>query len=226
GLHRFAATLGLGVVLPRLLLALRAAWSVRARAQRLAWSPADAYVASVLAQRRHGAGGGAAAGGGRVVQVLPHGFTPAPAATLALRSLLAAALGPRADLHVAPATPYGEEDRPVPPPPAGAGWRVAWFDAAATPEPQAQGRFVETLRAASTLPLALLVDEGGFRQRMAGFGDGAPRLAQRRAAWRQFAETCGGTLALVDLGAAAADLETAADRLRAVLGRPAVPSPR
>lgn len=196
-LHLFAYTLALAVLLPRSLLALHAAWRSWLASRGLPLAIDDAYTAKLLLGRR------GAAAVVKAVQVLAHGFSPAPRATLALRSLLAAQFGSALELHAAPAVAYGDEDQPVPAPPPGTGWRIAWFDFAATPEPQAQGAFVAALQAASpALPLVLLVDEAGYRQRM---GAGSPRLAERRRAWQEFADEAGVALACIDLAEAASD---------------------
>ncbi|MBI5718916.1 MAG: DUF2868 domain-containing protein [Burkholderiales bacterium] len=197
-LHLLAATLGCAVIVPRLVLALWAAAGARLRARRLAVIIDDAPSLKLLQARRRHAGAGRTGG----VQVLPHGFTPAPAATLALRSLLAACFGETAVLHIAASTLYGDEDRAPPTPPPGTAWRIAWFDLAATPEPQAQGRFAAQIVAQAAGPLALLVDESGYRQRL---GAASPRLAERRQAWQALADEAGVGLACVDLLAAADD---------------------
>lgn len=194
-LHLLAATIALAVIAPRLLLALGSAWTTHRQARRLPVVVDDAYSLRLLQQRRRLAGAGSAGG----VQVLPHGFTPAPAATLALRQLLAATFGEAATLHIVAPVLYGDEDRGPAPAPAGMAWRLAWFDLAATPEAQAQGRFVEQLRAAAG-PLVMLVDEGPYRQRM---GAASSRVAERRQAWQALADAVGVGLACIDLQASA-----------------------
>lgn len=106
-IHLLAATLGGAVLVPRLLLALRAASAALWRARRLPVAIDDAATLRRLQSRRRHAGSAASAG----VQVLPHGFTPAPAATLGLQRLLAACFGDGVALQIAAPTPYGEEER-------------------------------------------------------------------------------------------------------------------
>jgi hypothetical protein len=193
-LHLMVATLAWAVGVPRLLLALHAAWQERRAARRMPWPVHDAYARRLLRARRSGVAANAA------VQVLPHGFTPSPEATLALRALLAAEGHPPLELHVAAATAYGDEDaaaaRLAAAPDAARAACIAWFDLAATPEPQVQGRFVAALRAAARGPLALLVDESAYRKRL---GAGSPRLAERRRAWQALADEAGVGLACIDL---------------------------
>lgn len=223
-LHLWAATLGWAVLVPRLMLALHAAWCERLRARRVPWPLADAYSRRVLDSRRNGVAARA------VVIVLPHGMAPAPAAVLALRTVLADGEAQAAHLQVAAPTAYGDEEQaaqrlatavpaaaaaapswpaapssPARPAPAQA-WSLppaclAWFDLAATPEPQVQGRFVAELRPAVRGPFALLVDESGYRLRL---GAASPRLAERRRAWQALADEAGVGLASIDLLAAGA----------------------
>ena len=71
------------------------------------------------------------------------------------------------------------------------------FDLTATPEAEAQGRFVQRLQAvADAAPLLAVVDEAAFRQR---FGALPERLAERRAAWQRWADGLGVTLMCCDL---------------------------
>lgn len=223
-LHLLAATVGWAVLVPRLVLALRAALAAAWRARRLPVAIDDAATLKALhARRRHA---GAAARGG--VRVWPHGFTPAPAATLGLQRLIAATLGDGVALHVAAPTAYGDEDRPAAPPPGPpAAWRIAWFELAATPEDQVQGRFIAQLgggnagnggggravapatgAAAPAACCLVLVDESSYRQRL---GAASPRLAERRQAWQALADAAGVGLASVDLEALAAGGEVPAD---------------
>lgn len=206
-LHLFAATLTLAVLVPRALLALLAAWQAQRRSRRLVLPVADAHAMKLLLGRRSGAPGP------RAVLALPHGFTPTPAATLALRAVLVAQFGEAVELHVGAATSYGDEDHAPATPQAAVAWRIAWFDLAATPEAQAQGRFVAALLAASPTMLFVLVDETGYRQRL---GAGSPRLAERRQAWQAFADEAGVGVACLDLAAAAADPAVAAQAAAAL----------
>lgn len=205
-LHLMATTLALGVVLPRVLLALGCALAAGWRSRHVAL-PLDAPYYRRLA----------ALVGGRAarIDVRPYAMTPTPQVTLALQALAAAAFEPLERYAVAPGVPFGEDEGPLAPDP-GATQVLALFDLAATPEPEHHGRFLERLRAA--LPegatLHVLVDGSAFVRRFAGMPE---RLAERRAAWTRFAQAAGQPLAIVDLGA---DAPSPADvaALRSVRG--------
>lgn len=136
-IHLFAATLLLGVALPRAALAATAA----ARARRLDAAPPAAAAAS------------AGLRAGAVPRVQPHALA-APD-----RSALARALG--ATVELLPPLAFGDEaTAPLPP---GTGLHVL-VPLAATPEDEHHGVLLDRLRAASPV---LLVDESGYAARFA-----------------------------------------------------------
>jgi hypothetical protein len=210
-IHLVAVTLGLVVVVPRLLLALACGAAAAWRSRRVAL-PLDApYFQRLL---RLGAGGAA-----RVV-VVPYAAMPSPQATLGLRSLLAAALGTRLDVRIAPLVAFGDEDAPPADIGADTTHAMALFDLGATPEEQHQTRFVRSLAAA--LPkgavLAAIVDTSAFARRFAGIES---RIAERREAWRVWGEAAGAAVVAVDLESA--DAASAEPFLQAALAPAAEP---
>jgi hypothetical protein len=185
-LHLYAATLALGVIVPRGLLAAWALLKAQRGARRVEL-PLDGYFQRLLRQQN---------GGDALVQVLPHAFAAGAQAALGLRSLLATAFGPTVQLRLADATAFGDEDVAAGAEP-GAALRVALFDLGATPEADSQGRFVQALRqAAPGVPHLMVVDEAAFARR---FGALADRMAERRAAWQRLADDLGCTVLCVDL---------------------------
>ncbi|MDP3823218.1 MAG: DUF2868 domain-containing protein [Burkholderiales bacterium] len=209
-IHLWALTLLLFVVLPRSLLALWSTLRAQRLARRVTLPLTEPYFQRLTQLQR---------GDAARVQVLPYANTPTPQAVLGLRALLADAFGERAALQIAPTLAFGAEDdaaaqHPLPP---GTTLAVALFDLAATPEAENQGRFVRLLaaRAPAGAATIVLVDETGFVRR---FGSDATRLAQRREAWRRFAET----LASVPVFAAldAPDLAATRRALQAAMGTP------
>ncbi len=204
-IHLYAAMLGLMVIVPRLLLAVgslsRAAWQSR----HLVLPLDEAYFQGLL--RRH-------RGGVASVRVCPHAAPPGAAAALGLRTLLAQEFGDGVQVQMAEVTRLGDEDLAARPPSGAApSLQVALVDLGATPETDSHGRFVEALRrAAPAAPLVLLADETAFARRFATLPD---RLAERRAAWRQFAQAQGLPLLCADLESP--DVAQAAEALKAAL---------
>jgi hypothetical protein len=88
-------------------------------------------------------------------------------------------------LQFAATTAVGDEDdAAVRLQPGAATLRVVLVELASTPEDDHHGRFVQALQAAApTLPLLLVVDESGYRQR---FGALHQRVSERRAVWREW----------------------------------------
>ena len=209
-IHLFALTLLLFVVLPRSALALAGAMRSRWLASHLPLPLTDAYFQRLTRQQQ-----GAVA----QVTVVPYAATPGAQAALGLRAVLAPVLGDGLQIHVAPTVAFGTEDDPVArlPLTAGSTLVVALFDLAATPEAENQGRFVQQLaaRALAGADAVLMVDETAFRQR---FGADSTRLAQRREAWRAFAETLGTLPVFADL--AAPDLVAAPQSLQRAMTSP------
>jgi hypothetical protein len=220
-IHLFAATLGLAVIAPRMLLAAGAGVQAWRRARRIEVALDEPYFQRLLAE----AGRGLAR-----VQVLPHGAPPSAQAALGLRALLARVFGEGVELRMAAATPYGNEDQPPPPEP-GATLQLVLCDLAATPEPEVHGRLLELLRSRPA-PVLVVADTSAWRARFAALPQ---RVAEREAAWRAFAQAHGVRLLAVALdavdraddaagAAGATGLAGAAAALDAVLREPPVAS--
>ena len=192
-IHLLALTLLLLVVLPRSGLALWGAARARWLAQHMALPLGDDYFQRLMRQQR---------GDVPRVFVVPYASTPGAQAALGLHALLTDALGDGMQLQIAATLAFGGEDdaETDATPPSNSTLAVALFDLSATPEPENQGRFARQLAARSPAGAAtiLLIDEAAFRQRF----QGAPeRLAQRRDAWRVFAEALGTLPVFADLNA-------------------------
>ncbi len=204
-LHLYAATLGLFVIGPRLLLAVLARVQIWRLQRRLPLPLQDPWFQQWLRP----AGGLAG-----TVWLLPHAAPVAAATALALQAALDGLSQGRARLQAAPPVPYGEEDQPAattPPPDTAA--VLLLVDMASTPEAEVHGRLLDRLAAAAPgARRVLLVDEAGFVQRLAG---NDRRLDERRQAWQQMGDAHGTPVVSADLSAPAAQ-QTAA--LRAALG--------
>lgn len=216
-IHLYAVTLGLAVVLPRLVLAAIDRVREHRLATRFPLSLEDAYFASLARAHR---------GEAARVAVLAHARAPSPQGVLGLQAVLGAVLGAKTTLTVARPIGYGDEaataaalaqateNAPAP------ALVVALLASTATPEAQAQGAFVDALAAA--LPagarLLVLVDESAFLARF-GSADASAlrRLQERRSAWRGFLTERGQAPLILDLEHG--DTAGAARALREVLAR-------
>jgi hypothetical protein len=207
-IHLLALTLGLYVVLPRLLLALFSSARAGARTGRFALPLEEPYFQRLLRLQR---------GGAAQVQVWPYAMTPSPQAVLGLRAVLAESFGARVALQIADVTAFGSEDDTPTAPAANTTHAIAWFDLNATPEMESHGRFVRQL--AQALPpgasAVVLVDETSFKRRFASMPE---RLAQRRDAWRLFCEPLGTLPVFTDLEAD--DPAVVEPALQAAISRP------
>ncbi|ODU10459.1 MAG: hypothetical protein ABS84_03585 [Rubrivivax sp. SCN 71-131] len=198
-IHLYAATLGLFVIGPRLLLAGLArlqAWRLQ---RRLPVMTGDTWFGLWLQARKTLTG---------TLWLLPHAAPASATAALALQAALDALSQGRARLQAAPPVPYGEEADPAhtTPPPQTAAVLVL-VDLASTPEEEVHGRLLQRLSvSAHSARRILLVDEAGYRQRL---GDAATALEARRQAWQGLALAHGATLLAVDLGADATALRVA-----------------
>jgi hypothetical protein len=209
-IHLYAATLALFVVIPRLLLALgswmRGLWL----SKRLPLSINDPYHHRLLQQQALSAAR---------VRVHPHGAPPDAAAGLSLQRLVSRVFGEKAELALAPLTAYGGEESGVTASLESDTVKVALFDLSATPELEAQGRFVTALkeRSAKGTSVVMMVDESAFNSRF-GLGE---RGTQRRAAWDELAQKLGVpkpvyvNLNTLDLEGAARSVEQALQHVAA-----------
>lgn len=212
-IHLYAATLVLFVVLPRLLLALGSALRSEWLARRLPVNIDDPYHQRLLQQHLLSAAR---------VRVHPHGAMPDATAALGLQRLISRVFGEKAELHLTPAAQYGNEESHVLHSALESDTvKLALFDLSATPELEAQGRFVQKLRerAPRGTSVVMMVDESAFTARF-GLGE---RGAQRRAAWQSMAQQIGVSqpvfvnLGMIDLEGAASSLESALTQGEAAL---------
>jgi hypothetical protein len=193
-IHLWALTLALAVLLPRLLLAAGAVLRARRLARQLPL-PDDEGLRRLLR---------AASGQRLPVLVLPYSYRLDAARQAALAQLLDAAWGPGVVAQVLPSLPLGaEDDLPAALPAPLPATVVALFPLAATPERESQGAFLRALAGhAGAARIEVMVDESGFRQRLAGPAL-AERLAQRRAAWQALLAAQGLQPRFIDLDPAA-----------------------
>lgn len=207
-LHLYAVTVGVVVLLPRVLLALGDRWLEARQAARFPLPLDEPYYRALIRTLREEP---------VIARVVPYSIQISPQATLNLNSLFLQALGSRTTVSVAAATAFGAEDDVDPQQIVGdATLPAALFALTATPEADNHGAFVDRLRAAAHAHrLVVLVDESAFRRQ---FG-ATPRLDERRALWRGFAAERRVPIVFVDVEQP--DLAAARQSLLAALEAPA-----
>jgi hypothetical protein len=184
-IHLMAATVAAIVILPRLLLALGAHLVERHRAANMVLPLEEPYFRRLL----RGFHGGAAR-----VRVIPYSHAPDAAAVAGLESIVGRVFGGGAAMTVTAPVAYGDEVES----PSGADTAlVALFNAAATPEREVHGAFLEGLAAHGNSPVAL-VDESAWVAHWAG--DGA-RINARRTAWQRLGADAGVRVVFAELTA-------------------------
>ncbi len=173
-IHLWAATAGIFIGIPRLLLialALR-----EARKQRPQWEPELTAYAAAARQ--------AAAGQVSVVEVLPVYFTPEAASAEAIRQCILQQWGGKARVNFLSPMELGEETEYL------AAWTpashgtVLAFSFASTPEQDVQGEVIQQV-AARASNLLVVTDALSFESRHGTLPEFPQRVAQREAAWRR-----------------------------------------
>lgn len=180
-IHRLALSLGVMVLLPRLLLAALAGWQARRLAAALPLPDDTVGQAPYYQPLRRQAPAPL-----RPVCVLPYSYQVPIASQAGLAEAAVQTWGPGAQPHCVPSVPMGAEDNlglhlPGSLPPD----VVALMALTATPERETHGRFLQALQAQlpSGSRLHIWLDSSGFLQRLAGQPDAPVRLAQRQQAW-------------------------------------------
>lgn len=200
-----AVTVTLAVVVPRLLLAAAERLREQALSARFPLPLDEPYFRRVLSGWRETPA---------QVRVIAYAYTPGEAASAGMQRLARHLMGDDAQVHLARPVAFGEEDAPVPatePEPREPDLLVALFNLASTPETENHGVFLDGLGPRSRGPLAVVVDESAYRQRLGAQAGADERLAQRRQAWSGLAATRGRHAVFVDLEAP--DLAAAAREL-------------
>jgi len=194
-IHLYSVTVGAVVIVPRLLLALVAAWRERRLSSRVPVDLDAPYFRRLL---------GPFARGKVRLRVVPYSYTIDEASIAGLRAVAGRLLGDDVELLLSPSVAYGDErssreglavaDPQVP-------LTIALFSLAATPEGENHGAFIDALRAALAAgrksQFAVIVDEAGYRRRLGA--QSAERVAERRQAWQSFCAARGLAVACVDL---------------------------
>jgi hypothetical protein len=209
-IHLYAVTIGIAVVLPRLALFGWTAWRERRLAGAFSFDLGTPYFRRVLASF---------APSSARVRVIPYSYTLDESVVTGLNRLARHLLGDATQLALRPSVEFGaeasaaeglvrrEDDLPL---------TLAVFNAAATPENENHGRFLDTLKAALDTPLAVVVDTAPYRQRLGEQAGASERVGERCQAWSGFAVQRGLPVACIDF--TSPHLERAEEDLAAALG--------
>ncbi len=189
-IHLWALTATLLVALPRaLLLVVEGVRCLRHR-RRVELRVPDAYlrrlVASIDTSERR-------------LEVMPYSYRPSAPASDRLKQLLYDLFGPRSEIRLGSPVEYGVIPEHLEP---GRGrLRIVLFGLAQTPEVEVHGELLRQLQ--EDLPdgqaLAVMVDAGGYRQRLENVAGLEDRLTERRRAWDRVVRDSGLTAVQVDL---------------------------
>jgi hypothetical protein len=199
-IHLMAATAVLYVVVPRLLLALAATLRLARASAEL--TPPE----SLLAYVRRTLGASDAALPAQTARLTCFAYQPGAQAESGVQRVLRAALGPDTRIEFAPAIAYGSEEvftaQAMDP---ARNVEVLLFSLAATPEVENHGAILQHARdrwsrSKAGSRMLVLVDESPYLARLGGDESLAPRIEQRRSAWRDFVRTHGFEACTLDLG--------------------------
>lgn len=179
-IHLWAASAGLFILLPRLLLMAMTRREAGRSSQSWAAGLAD-YEANA---RRLGAGQPL------VARILPVQSMPDSPLRDSLRALLQHLWGGQVMIDFLPVVGYGQEEEALAALTEPPTHLVLWVPMAVTPEDEVHGvlqRGLEKLLATAVLPpFALtLLDASAFEARLAGLPEAGRRLTERRAAWEK-----------------------------------------
>ncbi len=195
-IHRWAVTVALFIVLPRIVLATVARVRADALAARLGPDLESPYALRLLSSVR---------GGREGILVLPYSAALSPRAADRVRDLCLELFGARAGLTLHDMVAYGDELPDLPE----AHHCVVVFDVAQTPEHEVHGRFVEEAMRAVDGPgperLLVLLEEERFRQR-----NGEERGEERRRSWLRLLRESGLSAAPLPTDGAGGDALAAA----------------
>ncbi|MFK7967113.1 MAG: DUF2868 domain-containing protein [Burkholderiaceae bacterium] len=202
-IHLWAITLGLFVIVPRLVLAAVAAFRSRALSANLPFDFDEPYFEGLCR---------ILSGEAASLVVLPYGSKLTEPAQDCLKTSLQRLYGTATEITLRSTTAYGDEDDfEATAQDRQANRLVIVFSLSATPERENHGQFIlnardQFERAEQTLTL---VDEAAFRARFPGNQD---RLEQRRAAWRKLLRSLGQRSVFVQLEAE--QIEASLDAMR------------
>lgn len=191
-IHLWAITLGIFVIVPRLILAAIASFRVKRLTAELPFDFEEPYFEGL---------GRLLSGEAASLVVLPYGTNLTESAQACLTTSLQRLYGTATDVSLKSGTAYGDEDDfNATQQEREASRLVILFSLSATPERENHGQFILIAREQfeRTTQLMVLIDESAFRARFTGNQD---RLEQRQAAWRKMLRSLGHQAVFVQLEA-------------------------
>lgn len=194
-IHLYAVTVGMTVIVPRLVLAAWAAWREHRTVHGFRLDLGTPYFRRVLAAfspRR------------ARVRIAPYSYTLDEAAVAGLNAIARQMFGDSAELALRPSTDFGAEDAAgdgIPRAEDDVPLLLAVFNASAIPENENHGRFLDALREATTVPPVLLVDIGPYQRRLGTQAGASERIEERCRAWQTFARERSLVATCADLAA-------------------------
>jgi hypothetical protein len=192
-IYLYTVTVAALVIVPRLVLAAIAGLRERRLSSRFPLPLDEAYFRRLLSGWREAPAR---------VEVIAYAYTPAEDARQGLQRLAAAMFGDDVQVHWARSIAFGDEDtlgaardRSSP----AADMVVALFNLAATPETENHGVFLDRLKLRTPGRMAAIVDEGPYRSRLGAQAGADARMAERRQAWSDLAQTRALRAVFIDL---------------------------
>ena len=193
-IYLYTATMVLGIIVPRLLLAGWQAvrvWNKRRRFPHPGRE--DFYVRRLL--RSSGAAPGQ-------VRITPYAYSPGEETKARLTDALRQSLGERVQVHIDPPVEYGSEDVWAEARTSGPDddFHLLLFTLSSTPEAENHGVIAKSLADGVTgMVTGALIDETPFRAHFAGQAGLDARVESRLAAWRNVLGDAGLTPLGIDL---------------------------
>ncbi len=198
-IHLYAATAGIFIVLPRLVLAGTATFrEIRLRSEFPIPGLGDPYIQRLLSAGR---------GETTIARIIPFSYEISGRAREVLRAFLGDLLGWKANVDFSASVPYGGEDaflatlKEADSSPA---TLIVLFNMASSPEDETHGGLIDGLKDLSmhggaAWRLLFILDESSYRRRMGGDSSYGFRLEERRKAWRRLTESHGIRISCMDL---------------------------
>jgi len=186
-IHLFAITVGMFVVVPRLLMAWR--FHRKSRAQEAAIDfreVAPEYIDRLLRTRE---------GGNLIARLFPHRMELGSKERDRLRALVHQIWGGKLVVEFEDPILYGDEDEAQ----FEAGdYQLLVLNFSATPEEESQGRLVKRFRDQLSRTGLVILDAQPFRERFGGLGEFERRKEERRSAWESILGRSGVGFAIFD----------------------------